>query len=274
MFGDFCHNNKEITHFDNPEIENGTPIVRWSEYFPYFQFGIYNNGIIIQHRYDDEKNASFYEEIPICKFLQGEQIRLFEYTPTKYKYSKEESLERAKSCLNKKPEMGVSSIFGDDFVFWCLVGDAMESFFLNSKMGRHFKYKYREKLFLVYHHAIALEEDIIIHFTDISSNKTTIAISPFNVLQNPVEVKYKNDSYENRMIARNRALWAWANPSKIKPYNFLSNNCEHLATWCKTGKKSSAQVLTGFVDLTIGILGLATQKGIPLVAMRLKKYFY
>ena len=42
-------------------------------------------------------------------------------------------------------------------------------------------------------------------------------------------------------------------------YSLTRNNCEHYATWCKTGKKRSAQMRQGvatFASLVLGLLAL------------------
>lgn len=144
MFGDFYHNHRLIPSSQISTIKDGTPLVRMSNIFPYYQFGIYYKGRVIQQRFDSRDELTFYEELPMNQFLIGRDLKLFEYTPVKYEYSKLESLELAKSCLNDNPQVGAFSVFGDDFVFYCLVGDRMESFFNGSKMGRHFKHKYKE----------------------------------------------------------------------------------------------------------------------------------
>lgn len=273
MFGDFYNNHKVISSSDLLQLEDGTPIVRMTDYFPYYQFGIYNNGRVIQQCFNRNLQLTSYEEISIKRFIVGNKTTLFEYTPIKYTYDKNEVLRRAKSCLNTS-KVGVFSVFGDDFVFWCLVGDKMESFFTGSKMGRHYKDKYTEKIIRVYHHAIAIEEDVIVHFTDEEiPNETVLSFNKFSSLENPIEVKYKNDSYEQRMISRNRAIYAWATYSQYGKYNFITNNCEHFATWCRTGKGNSYQVRNALLDVAIGCINLVTPKAIPLTVMRFMKYF-
>lgn len=48
-------------------------------------------------------------------------------------------------------------------------------------------------------------------------------------------------------------------------YNLLTNNCEHLARWCKTGRRESRQVKIAFGLFLAGIAMLATTRKNPPV---------
>lgn len=276
MLGDFWNNKRLLSPNDYVQIANGTPIVAFRDFAPYLQFGIFNQGEVIMRHYDYATNITRYKKENLEQFHGRFRFQLFEYRPTLYSYDKKESLERARTVNFLEFYKGYGSVFGDDFVFWCLVGDNFWACFENSKMGRHYKERYKEwKYITLNHHAIAIEQDFIVHFTEERSQtgKTHIQISPFSDLKNPVAIEYNNDNLEQRFITRNRALWAWGKGGDFGGYNILTNNCEHFATWCRTGKSKSSQVRTALVDAASAALLIFTPKAAPLVYKRLQKYF-
>lgn len=120
-----------------------------------------------------------------------------------------------------------------------------------------------------YHHAIVFEvtndELVIIHFNNPEQPLMGIVVS-FS-MQNPsgkgggsiVKDPYSKESLKKRKQkiylyeydekdcssrgeVIERAEQAMSGEIPWEPYNLLDNNCEHFATWCKTGKKRSKQV--------------------------------
>lgn len=81
MFGDFYSNHKKIGKSEYNRIENGTPIVRLSSYYPYYKFGIYCNGGVIQQTYCRNLNVTIYESTSFKVFIAGDNVTIFEYTP-------------------------------------------------------------------------------------------------------------------------------------------------------------------------------------------------
>ena len=272
MFGDYCYNKREIT---NSAIENGTPIVAESNFFPFYQFGIFVDGYVIQQKYDIYNNITIYESVLFDSFHFHGHKRLYEYVPKIFSYDRSRVVERAHSQLNVPLVNGFPSIFGDDFVFWCLVGEYFWSYFTYSKLGLHYSEKYREGILNLFHHAIAIEQDIIIHFTDKNGLYETpeILIDSFNELKCPKIVEYRNDSLGERWITRNRALLLWATRNSYKKYNIVLNNCEHFATYCRTGRAESFQVQNALFDIaTLGLTAFAP-RFVPFAVKRLMKYF-
>lgn len=278
MFGDFYYNNRMISRAEFGTLSNGTPVVRVDKnYTPYVQFGIVDNGYIIFQLFQADLFAYSWIRMPIRDFMIHQDAMLFEYLPSITGYDTKEAHTRAISLLNYPAQKGLPSVFGDDFVFWCLVEKDYWNYFSKSKVGNHYKGKYKEwKIFNLYHHAIAIEQDVLIHYTDNNRSKNTlthICATPFSDLRNPILVQYKNDSFEARWNTRNRALFMLAYQKNFRPYDICQNNCEHFATFCRTGKPSSEQVRSGYLDLfTVGFSFLIPEVA-PLAVMRLKKYF-
>ncbi len=275
MFGDFIHHNKRIPPNEYNQIENGTPIVAFRDFAPVWQFGIYYNETVIFREYSYEMNLTHYSIVPFNHFHTNLKFTIYEYTPI-YSYDKEKVIERALSVNLKQSVIGYASVFGDDFVFWCLVGDDFMGAFADLKMGMHYKERYKEmNTVSLYHHAIAIEQDIIVHFHDVNenSNKTLLSLSHFSTLKNPIVVEYENDDFLNRFQTRNRALWAWGKGDNLGGYNIATNNCEHFATWCRTGKAKSKQVRTALRDIASLVLVIFDSRLSYIPYRRCKKYF-
>lgn len=117
-----------------------------------------------------------------------------------------------------------------------------------------------------YHFGIAVSESRVIHFTasqgDLSNDKKDLKIietsfdrfalndvpeilEPFSSKFSRDEVVKRAKNYVNSLLFRG------------KPYNFITNNCEHFARYCYDGEAKSEQVLTGAMIVAAG-LGLAT----------------
>lgn len=276
MIGDFLKCKKLIGADEYPHIEDGTPIAVCNGNAPFWQFGIYCKGKVIIRQYDYKKNLTKYKFEDFNLFHGNFRYPLFEYVPQLFTYNKKETLSRARTVDVTKVFKGYLSVFGDDFVFWCMVGDNFWLYFTNSKMGSHYRMRYKEwNLISLYHHAIAIEQDCIVHFTSDRdpNNETHIHIAPFSDLKNPLVVEYDNDNLLQRYITRNRALWVWGSGGDLGGYNILTNNCEHLATWCRTGNFKSSQVRTALADIAFIPLLYFTPKAAPFIYNRFKKYF-
>jgi len=70
-----------------------------------------------------------------------------------------------------------------------------------------------------------------------------------------------NNSFDLDKVIQ-RALSVQEGAIKWDPYDLFNNNCEHFATWCKTGRKESKQVN---VAANVGI-GLVVAGGLALLA--------
>lgn len=285
MVGDFFRNNILIKPENYKFIEDGTPIVAdMKTDFPHIQFGVYSDGNVIIQRYIPKLLMTVVESISFADFCDKGNYNLFEYTPSKYSYSKSDCFKLANKYIGAY-FMGYASVFGDDFVFRCMVGDDCFTFFEESKMGRHYKYRYKEqhkylKLGIyLYHHFIAIEEDWAIHFSDGKDDKgpTIIRLEDFNdvVARSDYaiqEVKHNDDSLSALLASRNRAIFEWATGRNFGGYKMTFNNCEHFANFCRTGNKKGFQVARIIGDIAMSVItAYATKKPVPLLYLK-KRY--
>ena len=102
-----------------------------------------------------------------------------------------------------------------------------------------------------FHFGIAVSEDRVIHFTapnsDLSEDNKQLKI-----VETPLSQFIRGDVLEiqepyNAVFTRDEVVKRaknYANSScfRGKPYNFISNNCEHFARYCYDGKATSKQV--------------------------------
>jgi len=69
--------------------------------------------------------------------------------------------------------------------------------------------------------------------------------------------QYDEGCCSDRDVVVRRAIMARNGEIDWKPYDLITNNCEHFVSWCKTGEKSSKQVkVAGGVMLVAGAVGL------------------
>lgn len=276
MVGDFQKNHRLIQPESYNNIESGTPIVAdMGSKFPRLQFGIYADGGVIIQRYIPKLLLTVFEYIPLNIFTNSGNYDLYEYIPTKYSYDKAECLSVSLSYIGKY-FMGYTSVLGDDFVFKCMVGDSFNSFFSNSKIGRHYKYRYKESSIYLYHHFIAIEGDCVVHFSEGSEKNapTLIRMEDLNEVRKRMdfpmeEVVYKDDSLSACLASRNRAIYEWSTGNEFGGYNIIINNCEHFANYCRKGKKKSGQVGRLIGELALSIIATyATKKPLPIFLLK------
>lgn len=278
MVGDFLRNNINPDNFKY--IDSGTPVVvDMGGVFPRLQFGIYaGDGVIIQ-RYVPKLSLTVFECKSLVELTDNGHYDLYEYTPTKYSYSKTDCLSQAKSYIGAY-FIGYSSVFGDDFVFKCLVGDRFDSLFSKSKIGRHYRYRYNEHGVYLFHHFISIEEDWVIHFSDGKYNQgpTILRIEDFYDVISRTEFAIEEVTNDEepliaRIICRNRALFEFATGENFGGYNIAKNNCEHFANFCRTGKKKSGQVGRMIGEIALAVIATyATKKPLPIFLLK-KRYF-
>jgi hypothetical protein len=122
------------------------------------------------------------------------------------------------------------------------------------------------------HHGIDCGDGTVIHYYK-GGEQPTIARTSFDVFArgNPVFVKPVTVSYvPDIVVERAESRLGEQN------YNLLTNNCEHFATWCKTGKNESQQLIDygiglGTIDPTDWRWGVeaSAEEGNPVKAMEL-----
>jgi len=137
-----------------------------------------------------------------------------------------------------------------------------------------------------YHHAIVIRASrnkiIIVSFTSpgermlgnglmyqtvqnppLSKKGTCIAMEEYDAVGFQRETVYVydyDDCFDDEEVVQ-RALSVQKGVIEWSEYNLVSNNCEHFATWCKTGRKESKQV---DVATNVGV-GLAVAGGLALL---------
>src|SRR5258705_6886660 len=91
------------------------------------------------------------------------------------------------------------------------------------------------------HHAIDCGDGTVIHYTGEVGQKTNAAIR-----QTPTSEFAKGSAIEIRFYSRcdepDPVIERARSRLGETEYNLAFNNCEHFATWCKTGKQQSEQV--------------------------------
>lgn len=277
MLGDFLLNYSRIPNDSINSIEDGTVIVAFLRgRFPRFQFGIYFDGNVAIQRYDPKLGITIFEQVSMSKFSDCGQNEIYEYLRSNYRYDKKMCLKRAQEYIGKY-FVGFTSVLGDDFTFSCVNGyENMCEMFESPMFGKHFKYKYRESGFLLYHHFLAIEQDYVIHFSsgENPNARTRLLVERLEDVKNrtPYEFEYvehKDESLESLMTARNRAIFEWAIGKDFNGYNIVTNNCEHFVNYCKTGKKRSWQVIQAVGEIAISATVMwITKKPIPLFFLK------
>lgn len=274
MLGDFLRSNKLIHPVFYSDIIDGTPIVALCPNRPLFlQFGIYLGGSVIIQEYHNRSYLGRIRSIPFREFYDYGRGYLYEYVPS-FAYDRSKCVYRALDGWRFSSIEGIRSIFGDDFVFYCMVGsDGFCSAFDNSKMGYHYVEE-RRKFIRYEHHAIAIEQNFVIHFNRHQGEtcKPYISLDPFDDLKKPFKVVYEHEDFKNRLETRNKALLVFAGSERFKEYNLFQNNCEHFARWCKTGEHKSKQVTSGMIDIGILIASILAKLPNPYLVKILKRF--
>lgn len=190
----------------------------------------------------------------------------------------------------------ICSYPGDDFVAECLTGLSSEELVAaDSKIGQHWwtplRMTLREGLmwlgvkvpagwlptaadvqvFDQTHHGIAIEGDSVIHFStrrvpDGANRIKTDSLREFRSIGDDdlsgSAVKYKEETPEQRLNSRNRAVWVFCHADSWGAYNLMDNNCEHFSRYCRVGKKESRQVIAAVME-ALGELISILPRSIP-----------
>lgn len=117
-----------------------------------------------------------------------------------------------------------------------------------------------------YHFGIAISPERVIHFTgnegDLSSKdkQLTIQETPLekfirgDVLE--IETPYSSPYTRDQVVKRAKKLAKNPETFRGKGYNFIDNNCEHVARYCYDGKAESEQVVAGTLVIVSGVTAL------------------
>lgn len=112
---------------------------------------------------------------------------------------------------------------------------------------------------LYYHHGIDMGDGTVIHFSGEPLNRKqarVCRISEESFLDGAPKAVV-NYSHPNKVLSVEETLRLAEEQLDSVGYNLLYNNCEHFATYCKTGKKRSRQVRR-FAGKAAAIAGTAT----------------
>lgn len=104
-----------------------------------------------------------------------------------------------------------------------------------------------------YHFGIAVSRDRVIHFTaektDLSKDSKEFKIIETSLqrflLNDELEIEQPYQSpFEREEVVKRAKNYANSSCFRGKPYNFVSNNCEHFARYCYEGNARCDQVMT------------------------------
>ena len=222
-------------------------------------YGILENNetIIIQkvHQNLNVREISI-ERFPISSFGEGTEINVF----SEIVHDRAFTYGRAISNLGHHKYFG--SVYGDDFVFWCVFGElpyAQESKYFGEQISVPFN---DLGVMKARHHGIVIEENSVVHFGPDDNYEGSIALNaPKSIHISPmgnflkgrqfIPHPYKEKKCFSKLETRNRAINSISLSEKT--FNLLFSNCEHWATWCKTGKSKSTQIKSVMLESAIGI---------------------
>ena len=121
------------------------------------------------------------------------------------------------------------------------------------------------------HHGIAIEGNQVIHFStrrvpDGSNRIKADSLKEFRSIGDDTHggspVKYKEETTEQRLSSRNRAVWIFCHSGRWERYNLMDNNCEHFSRYCRVGKKESRQVIAAVME-ALGALITILPRSLP-----------
>ena len=280
MYGDYFRSNRRISSEGYDNIVPGTPIVISNpEWGAFRQFAIFvDNETIIYQKYiklEDGRDAFEIQVMTLDNFTNYGKNMLFEYIPN-FKYNQDMAVDNALSSVDGNIYLGLRSIVGDDFVLECMVGSPAYLNVLDAmRIGYHIS-ENRRNLFKYQHHGITIEGGYVIHFAvaENGGNKPVITMQKLEKLHNPKLVYHDDETIQSRIKARNRALLALIGVVDFHDYNLVTNNCEHFANWCKTGKHRSKQVYKAIGTTAWLAISLISRRSNPLIAKLVKDYLF
>lgn len=121
------------------------------------------------------------------------------------------------------------------------------------------------------HHGIAIEGEQVIHFSTRrvpggANRIKTDSLREFRSIgdddRSGSPVKYKEETPEQRLRCRNRAVWVFCHADSWGSYNLMDNNCEHFSRYCRVGRKESRQVIAAVLE-ALGALVEILPKSLP-----------
>lgn len=123
-----------------------------------------------------------------------------------------------------------------------------------------------------YHFGVAVAPDRVVHFTaeksDLSNDAKEFKIIETSlerfILGDELEIEQPYSSpFDRDYVVKRAKNYANSHCFRGKPYNFVSNNCEHFARYCYNGNAFCDQVRTGAL--------VVAAAGATIVALAAKK---
>jgi hypothetical protein len=119
------------------------------------------------------------------------------------------------------------------------------------------------------HHGIDLGDGRIVHFGEPGKDAAQAAIRITGMHEflkdgRPIVVQYEPE----QMLAPEESVRLALAGVGEKDYSLAFNNCEHFATYCKTGSKESRQVWRAALGLTAAAAAVVFAVGIRLIRRR------
>ena len=99
---------------------------------------------------------------------------------------------------------------------------------------------------IIYHHGIDMGDGSAVHFRkDSLGNKSIVdrtSIEDFAKGGTIKVIQHQSSNPPDVVVSRAMECYRLQRERSMKSYDLLELNCEHLATWCKTGQMRSKQV--------------------------------
>ena len=114
------------------------------------------------------------------------------------------------------------------------------------------------------HHGIYVGNDRVVHYKGLHKEKYNAVVKKTNLNEFLREGKLRRRDYKERLPREETVRLANQLLNEEK-YSLVKSNCEHMATYCVTGKASSRQVKRGTIALVcVGVISALTATlGLP-----------
>lgn len=124
------------------------------------------------------------------------------------------------------------------------------------------------------HHAIVEEvnNDGSIDVIEFGKSDGVFRVQRLNTdVINAVRVEYPSGSLQPERVLETARSFLEPGPNTFGTYHLLTNNCEHFATYCKTGNKQSTQVISLIKNVLFSLKDLCKQH-LPKILVKLDEF--
>lgn len=185
----------------------------------YKQHGIYIDKSLVIYWTDRDSKSGRVCQASLAEFEQGKKHKVRHYSCRCI--DRDKTVKKAKARL-KERKLKYKFINSKDFAIYCRT---------SLKMGDHIYADYGH----CFHHGIYCGDDSVIHYIDGKIVRHN-SLSRFAKKQ---RIRVKR---HRRYFSQTRVLRRAKRRLGERKYNLAFNNCEHFASWCKTGNPKSDQV--------------------------------